>query len=59
MKNLNIEEKECSNVRNSTFSSIYIPDEYKNGDEEFLSNPLNISRYIINNYVGKNYEYIK
>ena len=35
-----------------------IPDKYKNGDEIYLNNPLNISRYIVNNYVGKNYEYI-
>lgn len=56
--NLKIKSRECKNVRNSMFSALYIPDEYKNGDEEYLNNPLNISRYLINNYVGKNYKYI-
>lgn len=46
-------------IRNSVISSIYIPDKYKNGDEDYLDNPLNISRYIVNNYVGDNYEYLK
>lgn len=46
-------------IRNSVISAIYIPDKYKNGDEEYLDNPFNISRYIVNNYVGNNYEYLK
>lgn len=45
-------------IRNSVISAMYIPDKYKNGDEEYLSNPLNISRYLVNNYVGDNYDYI-
>ena len=48
-----------SEIRNSVISAIYIPDKYKNGDEEYLDNPFNISRYIVNNYVGNNYEYLK
>ena len=40
-------------------SAIYIPDKFKNGDEEYLNNPLNISRYLVNNYVGNNnYDYL-
>ncbi len=58
-KEVGVKIDECKHIRNSTFSSIYIPKKYKNGDEEYLSNPLNISRYLVNNYVGHNYEYIK
>lgn len=50
--------KGVQDIRNSVISAFYIPDKYKNGDEDYLNNPLNISRYIVNNYVGKNYEYI-
>ena len=56
---LNIEKNEIKNIRNSTISAIYIPEEYKNGEENNLNNPLNITRYLVNNYVGKNYKYIK
>lgn len=46
------------NIRNSVISAYYIPDKYKNGDEKYLNNPLNVSRYIVNNYIGNNYEYL-
>lgn len=46
-------------IRNSVISAIYIPDKYKSGDEEYLDNPLNISRYLVNSYVGEIYEYLK
>ena len=59
IKSIGVEEQDCPIIRDSAISAIYIPKEYRLGDEEYLSNPLNISRYIINNYVGKNYEYIK
>ena len=59
MKDLDIEKSDCANIRNSTFSAVYVPEEYKLGNEEYLNNPLNISRYIINNYVGDNYKYIQ
>lgn len=50
----------CSvELRNSTFNAIYIPKKYINGDEKYLDNPLNISRYLVNNIVGHNYEYIE
>lgn len=45
-------------IRNSVMSAIYIPKKYLNGDEDYLDNPLNISRYLVNNFVGNNYEYI-
>lgn len=54
-----INEREVLKIRNSTISLISLPEKYKNKDEEYLSNPLNISRYLINNYVGDNYKYIK
>ena len=53
-KSLNIKLNEVATLRNSTFSAYYIPLEYKTEDEKYLNNPLNISRYIINNYVGQN-----
>lgn len=55
--NLNVEE--VQEIRNSVMNAVYIPEKYQNGDEEYLSNPLNISRYLVNNYVGKNYEYLE
>lgn len=55
----NVDEEEVLNMRNSTISLILVPDDYKNGDEDHLKNPLNISRYLINNFVGDNYDYIK
>jgi hypothetical protein len=46
-------------IWNSVFSAVRVPEKYKNGEEVYATeNPLNISRYLVNNYVGKNYEYI-
>lgn len=56
---LNVDDNDCYDIRNSMFSSIYVPDEYMSGNEDVLGNPLNISRYLINNYVGENYKYLK
>lgn len=40
-------------------SAIRVPERYKNGDEEYAyTNPLNISRYLVNRFVGQNYEYL-
>lgn len=50
--------KDVQEIRNSVISAFYIPDKYKNGDEKYLDNPLNVSRYIVNNYVGENYKYL-
>ena len=47
------------NIRNSVINAVYVPDKYRNGDEKYLGNPLNISRYLVNNYVGYNYKYIE
>ena len=51
--------KDVQEIRNSVISAYYIPDKYKNGDEVYLNNPLNISRYIVNSYIGNNYDYIE
>ena len=45
-------------IRNSVINAVYVPDKYRNEDEKYLGNPLNISRYIVNNFVGDNYKYI-
>lgn len=45
---------------NSTFSCIRIPDKLKDEEKEkVLKNPLNISRYLVNCYVGDNYSYLQ
>jgi len=56
---VNLEPKEVYGIINSTISAIYIPEKYKNGDEIYLDNPHNISRYLVNNIVGQNYEYLE
>ena len=58
MKELDINRKELQEIRNSVMNAVYVPKEYRNGDEKVLENPLNISRYLVNNFVGTNYEYI-
>ena len=46
-------------IWNSVFSAIRVPEQYQNGDEQYaLANPLNISRYIVNRFVGENYDYL-
>ena len=45
-------------IRNSVINAVYVPEKYRNGDEKYLGNPLNISRYIVNNFVGDNHKYI-
>lgn len=55
----NITTEEVQEIRNSVINAVYIPKKYQNGEEKYLGNPLNISRYIVNNYIGKNYEYLK
>ncbi len=55
----NLDIEEIQTIRNSTISAYYIPKELSTGDEVYLNNPLNISRYIINNYISKNnYQYL-
>jgi len=46
-------------IANSVLSAIRVPEKYQTGEEKYaLGNPLNISRYVVNSFVGKNYEYI-
>ena len=45
-------------IWNSVISAIRVPEQYKNGEEHYAKeNPLNLSRYLVNSFVGKNYEY--
>ncbi len=44
---------------NHVISAIRVPEKYQNGEEPYaLSNPLNVSRYLVNNFVGHNYNYL-
>lgn len=44
---------------NSTMSAIRVPEKYQTGEEHYaVENPLNMSRYLINSFVGENYEYL-
>lgn len=46
-------------IWNSVFSAIRVPKEYQTSDEQYaLTNPLNISRYLVNRFVGENYDYL-
>ncbi len=46
-------------IWNNVFSAVRVPDKVKNGDEHYAEeNPLNISRYLVNSYVGENYAYV-
>lgn len=43
---------------NQVLSALRVPRQYRTGDEAYaLSNPLNMSRYLVNTFVGSNYEY--
>lgn len=44
---------------NSVMSAMRVPEQFRNGEESYaLSNPLNMSRYVVNNFGGRNYKYI-
>lgn len=51
----------ASELWNQVFSAIRVPEKYQNGDEIYAyTNPLNISRYLVNNFVGEgNYAYLE
>lgn len=50
----------CLDMWNSVLSAIRVPEKYQNNEERYaLENPLNISRYLVNSYVGRNYDYIE
>ncbi len=47
-------------IWNSVFSAVRVPKQYQNGEEQYyLTNPLNISRYLVNSFVGRNYDYLE
>ncbi len=56
----NVSNHDWYDMRHGTMSAIRVPEKYQNGEEAYaVNNPLNMSRYIINNFVGKNYEYLE
>ena len=47
-------------IWNQVMSALRVPEKYKDGEESFaLSNPLNMSRYLVNTFVGENYAYVE
>ena len=47
-------------IWNQVMSALRVPEKYKSGEESFaLSNPLNMSRYLVNSFVGRNYAYVE
>jgi hypothetical protein len=47
-------------IWNQVMSALRVPEKYQNGDETYaLENPLNMSRYLVNAFVGRNYRYIE
>lgn len=47
-------------IWNNVFSAIRVPEQYKNGDEHFaITDPRNISRYLVNSFVGTNYSFVE
>lgn len=47
-------------IWNSVISAIRVPEKYRNGEEHHaMEDPRNIFRYLVNNFVGHNYEYIE
>ena len=48
-----------SEYKGHVLSAVRIPEQYQTEDyPESIQNPLNIVRYLVNSYVGENYEYI-
>lgn len=53
------EDADAIELWNSTMSAIRVPEKYQTGEEHYaMENPLNISRYLVNSFVGRNYEYL-
>ncbi len=45
---------------NQVLSALRVPEKYQTGEERHaLENPLNMSRYLVNTFVGKNYDYVQ
>ena len=55
MNDLSISEDEVVDLWNCVMSAVRIPEKYGTLDEPL--NPVNITRYLVNHYVGENYEY--
>lgn len=52
------EDADALELWNGTMSAICVPKKYQTGEEHYaVENPLNISRYLVNSFVGQNYEY--
>ncbi len=52
-------DAEQAELQASVLSAVRIPEQYQSGDEtSILDNTLNISRYLVNSFVGYNYAYI-
>ncbi len=53
------ENADAVEIWNSTISAVRVPEQFKNGEENFMMDtPLNIARYLVNNFVGRNYKYL-
>lgn len=53
------EDAQEKELWNCVISAIRVPEQYQNGEESYAAgNPLNMSRYLVNRFVGKNYEYL-
>ena len=54
------EEADKKELWNCVMSAIRVPDKFKTGEEHYaMETPLNLTRYLVNNFVGKNYEYVR
>ena len=46
-------------IWNQVMSALRVPEKLQTGEETYaLNNPLNMSRYLVNSFVGRNYEYV-
>lgn len=53
------EDANAVELWNSVISAVRVPEQYRNGEEHYMMDtPLNIARYLVNNFVGRNYEYL-
>lgn len=53
------EDADAIELWNGTMSAIRVPEKYRTGEEHYaMENPLNLSRYLVNSFVGQNYEYL-
>jgi len=57
MSDLSITEEELDHLYNGVFSAVRIPEPYGKLDAPLA--PLNISRELVNRFVGENYDYLE